>query len=82
MVASTSFATKMAVIKTSSFIASADPPSSVAVGSTFVTIMAIVVVAFAPVVVLEEPNFRLGSELVFVLRFSFYLRPNHRQQST
>lgn len=70
MVASTSFATKMAVIKTSSFVASADPPSSVAVGSTFVTIMAIVV-AFAPVVVLEEPNFRLESELVFVLRFSF-----------
>lgn len=69
MVASTSFvAAKMAVVKISSFIASTDPPSSVAVESTFATIM---VVASQSVVVLEEPSSGLLPELVFTLRVSF-----------
>lgn len=66
MVASTSFVARMAVVKISSFIASADSPSSVAEESTFATIMVVV----APVVVLEEPKLRL-LELVSTLRFSF-----------
>ena len=77
MVASTSFpmefVARMAVVTFSSFIASTDPPSSVAEESTFATTI-MVVVAPVMLVVLEQPTSRhseLVVELVFTLQSSF-----------